>query len=213
MVIDADSLQILKAKSTLEHVPCWQDKWTSYQEREVNFFEMPIITEGKQLFVFGRERANDKSEIKIFINIYEIHPDSFKYKRQITLFNKKGKPFSKDSNNFSISKSLYWATNGPVILCFDGKNKAHWFDSQTGKKISKTKFWSASDTINNTLLYFNYSTNIFTRMLTRDHSSDYNKYWLFNFSNFKVQNEEICPQTQLIQQRQQVQGKPQMNCF
>jgi hypothetical protein len=50
-------------------------------------------------------------------------------------------------------------------------------------------------------------------MLTRDHRSDYNNYWLFTYSNFKVQNEEISPQTQLINLRKLVQGKPQQSCY
>jgi hypothetical protein len=93
-----------------------------------------------------------------------------------------------------VGTSAQWATNGQVLLCFSVKNRLLCFDLATGRKISKVAFWTAgdsfSDSASNALIYFNYLNGQFVRLLTADHSSESNKYWVFNYSNFKLERQE-----------------------
>jgi len=119
--------------------------------------------------------------------------------------------FSKDQNSDTfIGKTAQWATNGQILLCFSKKNKLFCFDLKTGLKICKTIFWTASDTYANSMLYFNYTSGLFVRMLTRDHSSEVNRYWIFTYSNFKVQNQEFGTRKELSKIRAKVYSKGQL---
>ena len=146
----------------------------------------------------------------IIINIYQIergdHLPEFKYLRQITLFKNGFEPFIKDKNSGEfVGQKAQWATNGQVLICFGKKNKLHWFDLSTGRKISKTnRYWTSSDPVDDLMIYFNYQTNQFTRMLTFDHSIDVNKFWIFTYSNFKVRNQQATPKYQIAKMRSQL---------
>ena len=86
LIVDTESLDIEKDKASLEHIPSWKNEWIKYKGKEVNFYEMPILTEGKNLYVFGRERVKDAqsqsngaeasqastTSIQIFVNVYKI---------------------------------------------------------------------------------------------------------------------------------------------
>lgn len=99
--------------------------------------------------------------------------------------------FSKDRNSATfVGTGAQWATNGQVLVCFSLKNKLICFDLATGRKISKSTFWTSGDSQSNSMIYFNYQNEQFVRILTRDHSSEVNRYWVFNYSNFKLQNTE-----------------------
>jgi len=45
-------------------------------------------------------------------------------------------------------------------------------------------------------------------MLTRDHSSEANRFWIFNYSNFKVQNQESCEKRELARIKGQLGSGP-----
>ena len=89
--------------TTLENVPNWKDQWTEYKKQEIKYDGMPMITEGNNLYVFGRQKKKkpDQSEqVVIIINIYEINREkelpSFKFLRTITLMKNGFQPFVKD---------------------------------------------------------------------------------------------------------------------
>jgi len=44
----------------LENVTNWKNSWTERGKSEVSFYKMPIITDGNQLYVFGREKSKSK---------------------------------------------------------------------------------------------------------------------------------------------------------
>ena len=95
------------------------------------------------------------------------------------------------------------------MLCFGKKNKLYWFDMETGRKISKShRYWAASDFYDEAMIHFNPQTNQFTRMLTRDHSSEVNRFWIFNYSNFKVRNQESCEKLELAKIKGQLGSSP-----
>jgi len=121
---------------------------------------------------------------------------AFNYERQVTLMKNQFKPFVKDklSENF-VSTQAQWATNGNILLYFSVKGKVISFDLATGKKTSKCKYWDSCEQFQ--MIYFNYLSGNFVRMLTRDHSSEASKYWVFNYSNFHVSSGENIPKIHL----------------
>jgi len=60
----------------LEHIATWKSQTKPYRNQELCHDHMPIITDGKHLYVFGRnklKRADGKAEKPaIVVNIYEI---------------------------------------------------------------------------------------------------------------------------------------------
>ena len=59
------------------------------------------------------------------------------------------------------------------------------------------------------MLYFNYMSGLFVRMLTRDHSSEINRYWIFTYSNFKIRNQEFSIKKELSDIRAKVYSRSQ----
>lgn len=97
---------------SLEHIASWKSQTKPYRNQELCHDRMPMITDGEQLYVFGRnklKRADGKPEKpSIVVNIYKIEkmveddPQSlprFIYLRQITLIWKESEPFEKDENS------------------------------------------------------------------------------------------------------------------
>ena len=62
MIIDTQTLEPLRTYSeqkslktvTLEHIPTWKSQFKEYRSQQINFDGMPMITEGDNLYVFGR---------------------------------------------------------------------------------------------------------------------------------------------------------------
>ena len=40
----------------LEHIPSWKSQWQDYRKQEVVYDGMPMLTEGSNLYVFGRQK-------------------------------------------------------------------------------------------------------------------------------------------------------------
>lgn len=93
----------------LEHIPSWKAQWQDYRKQEVVYDGMPMLTEGSNLYVFGRQKKkkNDQTEqVVIVINVYEIAREGdlpgFKFLRQVTLLKNGLEPFVKESNSQSF---------------------------------------------------------------------------------------------------------------
>lgn len=105
MAIDANTLEPVRdfaqanglSCPSLDNVQSWTE-WRESKNQDVNYNNMPIITDGSHLYVFGRQRKKQATEASgaehkyiIIINIYKVDGSenqdlpSFKYLRQITL--------------------------------------------------------------------------------------------------------------------------------
>lgn len=152
--------------TSLEHIPNWNTgQWDEYRKQELSFDGLPIITEGKNLYVFGRQKKkkpDQSDQVVIVINVYKIVRESelpeFKFIRTFTLLKNEFEPFVKESNSETfVGQQAQWATNGQVLLCFGKKNRLYWFDIETGRKISKNKkYWTAGEVLEESMIHFNY---------------------------------------------------------
>ena len=64
----------------------------------------------------------------------------------------------------------------------------YWFDIWTGKLLGEKPL--SSEYRDYTLIHYNHTLNKFIKMQTRDHNSECNEYWIFNFANLKVLSRE-----------------------
>ena len=105
MAVDANTLEPVRdfaqpnglSCPSLDNVLSWTE-WRESKNQDVNYYNMPMITDGSHLYVFGRQRKKSATEASgaehkyiIIVNIYKVENSegqdlpSFKYVRQITL--------------------------------------------------------------------------------------------------------------------------------
>jgi hypothetical protein len=233
MFVDSRSLEPARNESTgelqtvvLDHVFSWQDEWKTDPETssEMNFFNMPLLTDGNKFYILGRQRCKQpkqskcfsridsalddsaQSEIKLTLNvlIYDVVKTAtnylFKYERQVVLMKNQFKPFAKEllAESSGVATGAQWATNGSILLCFIGSQLVS-FDLATGRKTSK---WTCREHDPLQIIHFNYETGNFVRIHTRDHATETSKFWVFNFSNFKVNQGENVQRNELSKMRE-----------